>query len=116
MGEFIDPNPTRNIRSVGPFHRYPVVMNGWTVPNLEAQETRRGVTLTLDHRLSLDLNDTTEPGAVIWFVANAIAVAKGYACHPTKDGWADDDRISPPTNPRWPWIHLVSGDHIEGDE
>lgn len=105
MSEFVD--PVRAIASVGPFQRYPATMNGWTIPHLEVRETTEGVTLTLDHRFTLDLNEQTQPGAVIWFVANAIAVAKGYACHPTKDGWADEDRLNPPSNPRWPWMHLA---------
>ncbi len=105
MSEFRD--DLLRVQSIGPFHRYPVVINEWTVPHLEARQTEHGVTVTLDNRLDLDLNDGTTPGQVIAFIADCIAVAKGYACHPTKDGWLDEDRIHPPSNPLWPWVHLV---------
>ena len=104
--EFVDPG--HNIQSLC-FERYPVVMNGWTVPHLEARQNDGVVYLSLDGRFALPINEKTTPGAVVWFVANAIAVAKGYACHPTKDGWEDEDRINPPSNPRWPWMHVAGG-------
>ncbi len=106
MSEFRD--DSLRVQSVGPFHRYPVVINEWTVPHLEAEHTGHGVTVTLDNRLQLDLNDDTTPGQVIAFVADCIAVAKGYACHPRKDGWLDEDRSHAPSNPLWPWSHFTS--------
>lgn len=108
MSEFRD--DVLRVQSIGPFHRYPVVVNEWTVPHLQAKHTEHGVTLTLDNRLALDLNDDTTPGQIISFIADAIAIAKGYACHPRKDGWLDEDRTTPPSNPLWPWTHFVPFD------
>ena len=102
--EFIDPQ--LNIQSLA-FQRYPVVINGWTVPHLEARQNDGEVYVTLDHRFGLAITDKSTPGEIIAFVADAIAVAKGYACHPRKDGWEDEDRINPPSNPRWPWSHMA---------
>jgi hypothetical protein len=102
--EFID--PAMNVQSLC-FEEYRLVINGWTVPHLEARQNDGEVILSLDKRLGLSINDQTTPGQIIAFVADAIAVAKGYACHPRKDGWEDEDRINPPSNPRWPWTHVA---------
>lgn len=110
--EFVD--PAMGIQSLC-FERYPVVINGWTVPHLEARQNEHEVYLVLDHRFGLPITEHTTPGMIVAFVANAIAVAKGYACHPTKDGWEDEDRMNPPSNPRWPWVHVANGAHL-GDE
>lgn len=110
--EFID--PAMGIQSLA-FEWFPVVMNGWTVPHLEARQLEGEVFLSLDHRFGLPINERTTPGMIIWFVANAIAIAKGYACHPVKNGWEDEDRINPPSNPRWPWVHMANGDFLKGD-
>jgi hypothetical protein len=96
------------VQSIGPFQRFPVVVNEWTVPHLEARNTSAGVTLTLDHRLELDIATDTTPGQIIHFIADCIAVAKGYACHPLKDGWMDEDRTVSPATPKWPWSHFVA--------
>lgn len=104
MSEYLD--PIHSVECVGPFDRYVVIVNGWTVPHLDARATKHGVSLTLDNRLGLDLNEETTPGQIISFIADCIAVAKGYASHPRKDGWEDEDRINPPQNPLWPWRHM----------
>jgi hypothetical protein len=111
--EFVD--PAMGIQSLA-FERYPVVINGWTVPHLEARQNEGEVYLSLDHRFGLPINEETTPGMIIWFVANAIAIAKGYACHPVKDGWEDEDRINPPSNPRWPWVHIANAPWADGIE
>lgn len=107
--EFID--PMLGIQSLA-FERFPVVINGWTVPHLEARQNDGEVFLTIDSRLGLSITDQTTPGQIISFVADAIAVAKGYACHPVKDGWEDEDRVNPPSNPRWPWAHIAPLDAV----
>lgn len=94
------------VASHGPFHRYPVTVNGWTVPHLEAKTRPDGaVTVTLDHRFDIDL-PADVAGTTIAFIADCVAVAKGYACHPRIDGW---DRVphEAPSPPRWPWVHMV---------
>jgi hypothetical protein len=58
----------------------------------------------------------TESGTVTdEMVEAAKAIAKGYASHPTKDGWEDEDRTHSPSNPMWPWRHMANGDFLKGD-
>ena len=67
---------------VGPFEEYRVVVDGWTVPYLSASPLEDGgIHLQLDHRFGLDvsLDDESE---VVPFIADCIAVALGFTCHP----------------------------------
>jgi hypothetical protein len=74
-----------SVEFIGPFEKWSVVEDGWEVPYLEALPLPGGnVSLTLDRRYGLDLT-VAEADRFIPFLAQAIAVASGYACHPTKD-------------------------------
>lgn len=71
----------------GPFTRHDVVVNGWSVPLVHAQpsgENDESVTLVLDDRLALTLS-VNEAERFVPFLADAIAVALGYTCHPDED-------------------------------
>lgn len=68
----------------GPFKPYwKVVANGHQVPYLTADLSKPGtVELLLDGRFSLEV-PVDEAETTVAFIANAIAVARGKACHPT---------------------------------
>jgi hypothetical protein len=67
---------------IGPFESHRVVVNGWEVPLLAADPLPGGkVSLTLDDRYALDL-PLADAERIVPFIANAIAVALGYARHP----------------------------------
>src|SRR4051812_40291892 len=71
---------------VGPFQSHEVVVNGFKVPFLTASLPPGGtVHLTLDHRYGLDLS-VQDADRVVQFIADCIAVAMGYTCHP-QQGW-----------------------------
>ena len=102
--EFSDQRGDRDVRSVGPFHRYPTMVNGWVVPWLEATYRDDGmVGLVLDHRLAIDVPDDLA-GQVIGFVADAIAIALGWSCHPTSPDWTPDNDV--PGMKRLPWFQM----------
>jgi hypothetical protein len=70
---------------VGPFKEYRVVVNGWQVPLLEGEELDGGtVWLTLDNRLGCEIPAGLAE-KVVPFIADCIAVALGYGCHPRGD-------------------------------
>jgi hypothetical protein len=70
---------------IGPFESRRVVVNGHQVPLLSAGINNGGnVELTLDDRIALTL-DVAVAEEVIPFLADAIAVAMGYTCHPMAD-------------------------------
>jgi hypothetical protein len=67
---------------IGPFEQYKVVVDGWQVPFLSAQPRTGGnVELSLDDRFGLVL-DIAQAELVVPFLANAVAIAMGYASHP----------------------------------
>jgi hypothetical protein len=67
---------------IGPFEKHAVVVNGWTVPLLEAHPLPGGkISLTLDQRFGLDL-DLADAERIVPFLAHAIAIGLGYASHP----------------------------------
>jgi len=67
---------------VGPFQSYRVIVDGRRVPFLEALPVNGGkVSLLLDGRYALDIS-VADADAFIPWVADAIAVAMGYTCHP----------------------------------
>jgi hypothetical protein len=69
----------------GPFEHHAVTVNGWQVPFLEAHMEREDqVLLVLDRRLGAAFS-VDEAERVVPFVADAIAVALGYGCHPRTD-------------------------------
>ncbi len=66
----------------GPFEHHDVVVNGRQVPYLRATPLDGGqVHLNLDRRLGLTLS-AEEAERVVPFLADAIAVASGFTCHP----------------------------------
>ncbi len=84
--EFSDKRGERDIKSIGPFRRWPVTVNGWTVPNLEARFNDDSVTLILDQRFEWDV-PTDVASDVIEIVADATAIALGWSCHPRSFDW-----------------------------
>jgi hypothetical protein len=69
---------------VGPMEKFFVVVHGRQVPFLQAFPSEVGVHINLDQRLGLDLS-ADEAERVIPFIADCIAVALGYTCHPNPD-------------------------------
>jgi hypothetical protein len=73
------------VEYIGPFEEHRVVVSGWEVPLLEATFSPGGmVSLTLDRRFGLDV-PVADAERVVPFLANAIAIALGYAAHPRDD-------------------------------
>jgi hypothetical protein len=73
-----------SVEYVGPITHHEVVVDGWSVPHLDAYPLEGGrIRLVLDDRfgLELDLAIATAERVVPW-VADAMAVSAGYTCHP----------------------------------
>lgn len=88
----------QRINVVGPFQQWRVTVDGWEVPLLTASpETGGMIHLSLDHRFGLDLS-VQDAESIVPFIAHAIAIASGFACHPNRD----DDRaqLLRPNSPR----------------
>jgi hypothetical protein len=71
----------------GPFSSHQVVVDGWTVPLLHAHpcgEHDASVMLVIDNRLAATFS-VDEAERFVPFLADAIAVALGYTCHPNQD-------------------------------
>jgi hypothetical protein len=82
----------------GPFEHHDVVVNGWRVPLVEAQpQGEDRILLVLDGRLGAEFS-VEEAERVVPFLADAIAVALGYGCHPRAQ--ADELHPSAPVRPR----------------
>lgn len=110
--EFSDQRGDRDVRSVGPFDHFPTMVNGWVVPWLQAQYGSDGmVALTLDRRLGIDVPQDLA-GQVIGFVADAIAIALGWSCHPTSPDWTPDNDVPPMR--RLPWFQMHGIGSVEG--
>jgi hypothetical protein len=76
---FLEPSA---VNFVGPFEHYDVVVNGRRIPFLSATPMNGGrVHLTIDNRLGIDLS-VEEAERFVPFLADGIAVALGYTCHP----------------------------------
>ena len=70
---------------VGPFESHRVIVGGRRAPFLEAHPVNGGkIHLLLDSRIGVDVS-VADAETVIPFIADCIAVALGYACHPGKD-------------------------------
>ena len=79
---------------VGPFQRYEVVVNGRQVPFVNATMMPGGrIHLNLDKRLGIDLT-VEEAERFVPFLADSIAVAMGYTCHPEPE-WDGPTRRQP---------------------
>jgi hypothetical protein len=86
-----------SVEFIGPWDRHDVIVNGFRVPDLTAIPERGGrICLILDHRYSIDLT-MQEADTVVPFLADCMAVARGYTCHP-KPGW-DGPKPRPPMQP-----------------
>jgi hypothetical protein len=71
-----------DLEFVGPFETHRVLLYGRRVPHLDAAPMNGGmVHITLDERYGLDLT-VEEAERVVPFIADCIAVAAGYSCHP----------------------------------
>lgn len=91
-------NTQQGVEYVGPFEHHEVVLNGWRVPFVEAHPQTGGkVLLVLDARAGLELT-IADAERVIPFIADAIAVASGYSCHPRDP--STPPASLPPTRPR----------------
>jgi len=67
---------------IGPFKSYKVLVDGRAVPFLEALPVNGGkISLLLDGRYGLDVS-VADADAFIPWIADAMAVALGYTCHP----------------------------------
>lgn len=95
----------------GPFSQHDVVVSGWSVPFLHAQEHDGGMlTVVLDNRFGLELS-VADAERVVPFLANAIAVALGYPAHPS----ADDEVLPQPSpGPKPARVVSVAGFGFEG--
>lgn len=71
----------------GPFSQHDVVVEGWRVPLIHAHPTGENddkIMLVIDGRLA-DTFTVEEAERFVPFLADAIAVALGYTCHPRGD-------------------------------
>jgi hypothetical protein len=99
----------------GPFSRHDVVVNGWRVPLLHAHlssQNEESVTLVVDDRLASTFT-VDEAERFVPFLADAIAVALGYPCHPTED--AEQPLIKQP-QPRPVRVHQIAAVRSAADE
>ena len=75
----------------GPFSQHSVVVDGWKVPLIHAQpcgDNDENVMLVIDDRLAATFT-VDEAERFVPFLADAIAVALGYTCHPSGDETAN---------------------------
>jgi hypothetical protein len=100
--------PEFHVTFPGPFTRHEVVVNGWSVPFLDAHpcgDHDESVMLALDGRIAITLS-VNEAERFVPFLADAIAVALGYTCHPTAD--AAQPLVKQP-QPRPVRMHQIAG-------
>lgn len=65
---------------IGPFEEYRVVIEGRAIPRLTARRTSSGgVLLTVDRRWTSEFANQDDAYQAAWLIANATAVAEGYA-------------------------------------
>jgi hypothetical protein len=95
----LEPESNSSVTFVGPSNGRAVVVNGWQVPLLEAFPQDAGrILLVVDGRLGAEFS-VDEAERVIPFLANSIAVALGYPCHPSADAEAPLPKV-PHARPR----------------
>lgn len=65
-----------------PRKSYQVTLDGFAVPKIEARETDHGTqcNIMLDERFGATI-PAEHAQAVIWLLANALAIGAGYSCH-----------------------------------
>jgi hypothetical protein len=77
--------PSMAVTFPGPFTNHAVVVNGWEVPLVQAHpQGEDRILLVIDGRLGAEFS-VEEAERVVPFVADAIAVALGYGCHPRNE-------------------------------
>lgn len=82
-----------NVEYHGPFRHHDITVDEHRVPFLHASLPTEGeVHLVLDRRFGLELS-VEEAERVVPFLAQVVAVAMGYACHPRGD---EEARKRPP--------------------
>lgn len=82
----------------GPFSAHEVVVGGWKVPHLSAHPAGvdgSEIILVVDGRFAYTCT-TAEAEFLVPFLADAIAVALGYTCHPRGD---DEPNFDPQPRP-----------------
>jgi hypothetical protein len=95
MSEFFN----SRVSYVGPFQHHDVVVDGRAVPFLRATPLDGGqLHLTLDRRFGIDLS-AAEAERFIPFLADAIAIASGFTCHPDADGEPNPRHLFPRVTP-----------------
>jgi hypothetical protein len=86
----------------GPFTHHKVVVDGWEVPLIEAElQGEDRVLLTVDRRYGVELT-TDEAERIVPFLAQAMAVALGFPCHPRSDAEPPLGQV-PHLRPRRVW-------------
>jgi hypothetical protein len=99
----------------GPFSSHDVVVDGWKVPLLHAHpcgETDESVMLVIDDRLAATFS-VEEAERFVPFLADAIAVALGYGCHPKEDA---EQPLAKQPQPRPVRMHTIAGIRTSADE
>lgn len=75
-------DPGNPYEIIGPFESHRVVVGGRQVPFLQARPVNGGkIYLSLDDRYGLEISVADADRFIPW-IADAIAVAMGYTCHP----------------------------------
>ena len=95
----------------GPFPRHEVVVDGWQVPLLQAHpcgEQDDKAMLVIDDRLAATFT-IEEAERFVPFLADAIAVALGYASHPDENAESPLVRQPQPRPVRMHSIAALSG-------
>jgi hypothetical protein len=92
------------VEFAGPFESYDVVVHGRRVAYLQATMQPGGrVLLELDRRMGVEI-EVQQVESIVPFIANCIAVASGYTCHPEPD-WGEPKKSHPMPQVRsigWP--------------
>lgn len=94
---------------LGALTRHPVVLGGREVPHLEAWTepgTPDKVWISMPGRM-LDI-PAGEADRIIEFIADAIAVAMGYTCHPSAD-------MEPVRQTPFPIVHMITSVTTDAD-
>ena len=74
------------VEFIGPFEHHVVQVHGCVVPFLTAQPLLGGkVNLVLDDRYVLWDLPLADAERIVPFIADCIAVAQGFTCHPTPE-------------------------------
>ena len=93
----------------GPIQTRKVLVDGRAVPFLEAAPVNGGkISLLLDGRYGLDISVADAEAFVPW-IADAIAIALGYTCHPRAG-------IKPLRSTPFPPSHSIDWTETEGPE